>query len=615
MEKRKKTALESGVLILIVAAILVAVNALTAFGALGSFARKDVTKTEKFTLSKGSGNLLRSMKQELTVDAYVTKGLPKLDAFVRDLRDLLQEYKNAGAGKFDYAIIEPKDEDTRKKAKDAGLVEQPFGEASGTEDDKAAVTQGFMGLVFKYGEQQDVIKFLPPDRTDGLEFWITNKIREIRDKGDDIHHKIGVLIGDDEIKPSENDLVPSNMGKFSMQGIITQNFPFYSFQEVDLKGGDNEIPDDLDGLIITQPGKDLSEKELRRIDQFVMKGKSLVVFASAVNIKANDATMDAAMSLHGLDKLLDGYGIDVNKDVVLDLWRRVHVVVPTAGGVAGADLPQILEVQDDTRFSGDEQLIDTSFPALFRVEDVAVPFASSLTLKTDKQPGTKMHVVMRSSPYSVHLTGENVDLKPFQKWAHKLKGLQQQQFAVGADVEGTLKSAFPDGDKQGVDAPAQSAKPSRVFVLASSQFLANPLARAGNGPDMGQFGMMMPNLGGDEQLLMLAGPYAQQFVTGSILVFKNTLDWLTGDTDLLAVSAKILSDPNLVYGDRSKIKITPDMTDEQIRKQEDEIKEGRKDTQHNVELLLILGIPALFAAYGLLRWRMRLAARANISLA
>src|SRR5271165_1264242 len=140
MEKRNKTALESGVLILVVAAILVAVNALSA---LGVYTRKDVTESEKFTLSKGSGNLLHSMKQDLAVDAYVTKGLPKLDAFVRDLRDLLQEYKNAGGGKFQYSILEPKDEDAKKKAKDAGLVEQPFGESSDT-DDKAAVAQGFM---------------------------------------------------------------------------------------------------------------------------------------------------------------------------------------------------------------------------------------------------------------------------------------------------------------------------------------------------------------------------------------------------------------------------------------------------------------------------------------
>ncbi len=610
MEKRSKTSLESGLLIVIVAAILVAVNALSA---LGVHKRIDVTKAEKYTLSKGSGNLLRSMKQQLQVDAYVTKGLPKLDSFVRDLRDLLQEYKNAGGDKFQYTLIESKDEDSRKKAKDAGLMEQPFGEASGTEEDKAAVTQGYMGLVFRYGEQQDVIKFLPPDRTDGLEFWITNKIREIRDKGDDIHHKIGILTGHDEIKPNDNNLVPSNMGKFSMQGIITQNFPFYSFTDVDLKNGDAEIPDDLDGLIITQPGKDLSEKELRRIDQFVMKGKSLAIFASAVNIKANDATMNASMNMHGLDKLLEGYGVTMNKDVVLDIWRHARVVVQTAAGVAAAELQQVLDVQDDTRFSKEEQLIDTSFPCLFRVEDVAVPFASSLTLKADKQPNAKMSVVMRSSPAAVHLTGDSADLRPFQKWSGKLKGLKQDQFAVAADVEGTLKTAFPEGDKEGVEAPAQSTKPARVFILSSSQFLANPLARAGAGPDMGQFGMMMPNLGGDEQLLMLAGPYAQQFITGSILVFKNTLDWLTGDTDLLAVSAKILSDPNLAYGD--KLKITQEMSEDEIRKKLEELKEARKTEQVKVELLLILVLPLLFAAFGILRWRLRLATRANVTLA
>ena len=608
--KRTKSAIESGALIFVVALILVAINALSA---LGVYARKDVTKTEKYTLSKGSGNLLRSMKQTLTVDAYVTKSLPKLDLFVRDLRDLLQEYKAAGGGKFEYSLIEAKDEDTKKKAKDAGLIEQPFGEASSTEEDKAAVTQGYMGLVFKYGEQQDVIKFLPPDRTDGLEFWVTNKIREIRDKGDDIKHKIGVLTGHDEIKPSDNNLVPSNMGKFSMQGIVTQNFPFYTFSDVDLKGGDAEIPDDLDGLIVTQPGKDLTEKELRRIDQFVMKGKALAVFASAVNIKANDATMNASMSTHGLEKLLEGYGVTINKDVVLDIWKHARVVVQTAGGVAGAELQQVLEVQDDTRMTGDEALVDSAFPCLFRVEDIAVPFASSLAIHADKQPGAKIKVVMRSSPAAVHLTGETADLRPFQKWAPKLKGLKQEQFAVAADVEGTLKTAFPEGDKEGVDTPATSTKPARVFILSSSQFLANPMAREGAGPDMGQFGMMMPNLGGDEQMLMLAGPYAQQFITGSILVFKNTLDWLTGDTDLLAVSAKILADPNLAYGD--KLKITPDESEEQIKKQLEELKEARKSQQHNVEWFLILGIPVLFGLYGLVRWRLRLSARANVSLA
>ena len=291
MDKKKKAATETGALLLVIAAILVAVNALSYF----MYARKDTTKAEKYTLSEGSGRLLRSMKSEMKVEAYVTKGLPKLDAFVRDLRDLLQQYKDSSKGHFDYTIIEAKDEETKKKAKEAGLQEFQFGEGSDTED-KVEFSKGYMGLVLNYGAEKDTVKALSPDQTTGLEFWITNKIREIRDKGDGIKHKIGILTGHDEIKLTEANLLPAQAGKPNMQGIITQYFPFYTLQDVDLKNGDAEVDETLDGLMIFQPGKDISDKELRRIDAFVMKGKSLAVLASAVNVKSGDATMTRVTS-------------------------------------------------------------------------------------------------------------------------------------------------------------------------------------------------------------------------------------------------------------------------------------------------------------------------------
>lgn len=607
MERKQKAATESGVLLLVVAGILIALNAISAFG---FFRRMDTTKAQRFTLSQGSARLLQSMKQSMKVEAYVTRGLPKLDVFVRDLRDLLQEYKASSGGKFDYEIIEAKDEEQKKTAKDAGLVEQPFGEASTTEE-KAAVTQGFMGLVFKYGAEKDAIKFLPPERTDGLEFWITNKVREVRDRGDDIKHKIGVLTGHDEIKLSETNLVPSQMGKPSMQQIISQNFPFYSFQDIDLKNGDSEIDPALDGLIITQPGKDLTEKELRRIDQFVMKGKSLVVVASAVNVKSADATMNASLTTHGLEKLLEGYGINVKKDVVLDFGRSFRVNMLTQGGLASARFPQLLLIQDDARFTGNETLLDTSYPAFFRIPELVFPFASSIEVKADKQPEGKIQVIARSTPRSISVTGETVDLKPFQRWTPKGKW---EQLPIAASVEGKLKAALPAGD--GVERPDASSGTSRVLVIASSQFFANPFARAGNGPDMSQFGgMNIPGMGGDEQLLQIAGPYAQQALTPTILAFKNTLDWLTGDTDLLAVSAKILSEPNLAYGEVVKPNFDENESEEQLRKRDEEMKAARKKQQNTIQWVLILGIPLLVAAYGMFRWRSRMSARANVSLA
>jgi hypothetical protein len=613
MERKKKAATESGALLFIIAAIVVAVNAFSYF----MYWRKDMTKSEKYTLSEGSGRLIRSIKdgEQIKVEAYVTRGLPKLDAFVRDLRDLLQQYKDKGGGKFDYTIIEPKTEDERKKADEAGLQKLQRVEGSDTED-KAEVAQGYMGLVFTYRTQREKIPVLSPDNSVGLEFWITNKIRELKDAGDKTKHKVGVLTGHDELKLSDANLVPGGGkqgGGPTIQGIINQYFPFYEIKDVDLKGGDAEIDEALDGLLILQPAKDLTEKELRRIDQFVMRGKSLAVLASAVNTKAGDASMNATLNTHGLDKLLEGYGIEMHKDVVLDFGRAFRVRVDTMTGPRTMIFPQVLDVREDTRFTGDEVLLDTSFAMFFRTPQASFPFASSLSIKHDKQPqlGDKLRAIAHSTPASLTETGETVDLKPARQW--RPKG-NFQQHPIAAVAEGKLKTAFPAGDKMGVETPAEVNTSARVLVIASASFLANPFVRSGQGPDMGQMAGMMPGGGGDEFLNSIAGPYVQAAGTGFILQSKNLFDWMTGDVDLLASSAKILTEPNLAYGDVVKPKAGEEMTDDQLAKEADRLKKERKTKQYWIDGVMTVGIPVLFALIGIILWRMREGRRQNVSL-
>src|SRR5215510_8687251 len=183
MERKAKAAAETSVYLVVVAAILVVVNII---------AYVTVHKRIDVTRSQGSGRLVGSLKSPIQVDAYVTKGLPKLDAFVRDLTDLLRLYQQRGGSKFKYTIIEAKSEDQRQAAKEAGLKDVVFGEGSETGEDQVSIAQGYMGLVFKYGSEKEVIPIIQPDRSEGLEFWISNKIREIRDKADNLYRKIGV---------------------------------------------------------------------------------------------------------------------------------------------------------------------------------------------------------------------------------------------------------------------------------------------------------------------------------------------------------------------------------------------------------------------------------------
>ena len=112
---------------------------------------------------------------------------------------------------------------------------------------------------------------------------------------------------------------------------------------------------------------------------------------------------------------------------------------------------------------------------------------------------------------------------------------------------------------------------------------------------------------------MISQPYAQQYLTESILSFKNTLDWMSGDSDLIAVSAKLLGETSLTYSDISKPKEAP-TTPEEAKKQADEADAEQSNVQQKVQWSLTLLPALLFAIFGIVRWRMRESARANLTL-
>jgi ABC-type uncharacterized transport system involved in gliding motility auxiliary subunit len=609
-EHRRKAAAQTGLYLAVILAIIVLVNVLSA----GAYRRIDTTKNERYTLSVGSGNLVQSLKGPLQVDAYVNTKLPKLKVFVQELVDLLKNYERAGGGKFKYTLIEPETDELRKQAEEAGLSPMAMGDP-GEGGDQIAIAQGYLGLVLKYGSEKEVIPQLSPQNSVGLEFWISNKIRELRDKADDIKHKVGVVIEKDELKLSDTNLLPRQGGGGgpSFKSVLSQAFPFYELVDVNLEDGNSEIDQSLDGLIITQPGKAYTDKELRRIDQFLMRGdKALAVFASAVSMKANDAAMSATLDLHGLDKLLAGYGINMKKDAVFDFGAPFQVPVMTAGGVAAVAHPGIVHVMSDDRLSEEEQTLDTSFPSFFRIEEMAFPYPSTLELLRDKQPeevALKVHA--RTTPDAAVVETETVDMKIRRKWSRLPPSGQR---IISASAEGKLKSAFPEGDNQGIIAAAQAPSPSRVLVVSSSQFLTNPFAYAGNGPELGGQFAMFGNVGGDQELLMFAGPYAQSYLTNTILSLKNTLDWISGDTDLLAASAKIIGFSNLTYADIDPPKIEPGEGEEEIRKREEDYRQQRKGLQARVQWFLTLGLPLAVAGFGVLRWRRRQSLRDQYKL-
>ncbi|MFO0549598.1 MAG: GldG family protein [Polyangiaceae bacterium] len=619
MEKRTRTAAVSLAYIAAVGILLLIAN----IASYRFFYRFDTTREDRFTLSQGSKRLVcEGLNQDLTVEVYVTKGLAKTDIFIQDLTDLLDEYQNASykkkdgskspASKFKYTIIEPKTEDEKKAAKDAGLTEQLLGEGSETSD-QATVATGFMGFVLKYGSEKDVIPFWPPDSTQGIEFFITNKIRELRDRADKIETKFGLITGKDELKISDNNIAPGGQ-PFNLQQIFQQYFPFYKFEDVDLQNGDAEINQELVGIIITQPTKDFTEKELRRIDEFLMRGnKAAVFYTSAVNLKASDPTMKATLNSHGLEKLFDGYGVEMKREAILDFGSSFRLPAQTnTGDQIWISAPGIVQVTYDDDDEATRQL-DNKFAPFFRMTEIGFPFPSPLVPHADKQPKATLKVVARTSPRTSVDASDSVEMKYSNQWKETAP---QEQKAIAISIEGQLTSAFAGkGDDMGIkpNAVTPEGLDSRILIVSSSQFLANPFARSGNPPPMPPQLQMMGQMPGDKELMMIARPYFEQTFRPLIFSFKNTLDWMANDADLIAVSAKMLGEPSLTYAAK-KPKGDPNDNEETMKKKYEEYKKERADIQRTIQNSLIVLPALLFAIIGIVRWRLRESGRDRVQL-
>jgi len=611
--RRVRASGESVGLLLVVGGALVLGN-LAMQGA--SRFRIDATKEERFSLSKkGTAHLLSTLNKPLHIKVYSPEGLATVDAFVRDLRDLLSEYARYGDGKVSYEVIYPDRLEGEQKqkaeadAQEAGLKKQLMGESKGAGAKSGTIGEGYLGMVLTYGgekatiDQQDGLDERNPM---GLEFLISNKIRELRDKEDKISHRIGYLQGHKE------------KGYQELSQIFSRYFPYYKFEGVDLSKGEKDVDESLDGLIITSPEEEIPSKELRRIDKFLMRGKALAVFANNVHIKDADPSMNATFSGFGVDKLLSGYGIDFKNELIIDkaqFWTPV-LMGPQGMGIQLDPYP-LMFMADAAR---GETTFDNKFAPFFRLPQVAVPFPTEITVDQARAggAGVKVTEVLKTSNQIITVQGASITMHPARdKMGNGATGQKEEkrQAILGVNLEGAIKSAF-NGPGEGVDGvPITATANARLFVLSSGAYFGNPFQDAGKSPFAGQMPGMDPNMGADEELMRYAQIYNRARMS-SFLVAKQTCDWISQETDLLAVGAKLMAEPEITYPKSPAPAPAPDEKpdSESFRKKKQNWIDSIKSEQRFIQYANILVGPMLIGLFGLFRWWNRNTKRAAVKI-
>jgi ABC-2 type transport system permease protein len=134
--------------------------------------RIDLTQGDMYSLSDSTLKVLGGLEERLLIRGYFSqKTHPRLAPLVPELRDLLEEYRIAGAGKVRVELVDPSepdgtasDSDAARRATDAmreakerfGIDPTPFQFATTTEQ---SIVNGYFAVAVAYGDQHTVLGF------------------------------------------------------------------------------------------------------------------------------------------------------------------------------------------------------------------------------------------------------------------------------------------------------------------------------------------------------------------------------------------------------------------------------------------------------------------------
>ena len=430
---------------------LVLLFSLNTFGALVLRPlRIDLTEDKQFTLSEGTLELLGRLEEPVELRLYVSSGIreanPFLASYADRVHDFLKAYAEAANGKITVRYIDPEPY-SEEEDRAVGFGLQPINLGDGT--------TGYFGIAGTNStDDSDVIAVLSPERERFLEFDLTRLVYNLAYPDKPV---VGLITG----LPMNGD--PMLQYKpWQVYSQLGQQF------ELRYLGGDiGSFDEDIDLLLIAHP-KQLSDRTLYAIDQFVLGGGKALVFvdphSEAAAMRQRQPGMEPTFS--SLDKLFDAWGITFAKDkVVADPSAARQVQFPTGQRQQIVDYLAWLSL--------DRSHLNPDQPITAELERVNLASAGYI----EKKEGAEVDLVplLISSPQAMAIDAEEVRLFPAPLKLLRDYKPGNKALYMAAVVEGRFRSAFPDGPPEGADSSGEhrreAAEPVSVIVVADTDIL------------------------------------------------------------------------------------------------------------------------------------------------
>jgi ABC-type uncharacterized transport system involved in gliding motility auxiliary subunit len=420
------------------------------------FRRLDLTEKHIYTLSQPSKDLVRKLDDPFIVKAYISKDLPpEIKRLSRDVRDKLDDFKNASNGRFRWEAIDPASD--KKLEDEASRCKVQKVQIQKVSNSKFELGAYYLGLCLMFHDKNEAIPQIVSDA--GLEYQLSSLIKKMTVK----KKKIAFATGHSEFDLSQ--------GLQALKTDVEQEY-----DTVTVNPSSAEIGADVDALVIAGPQRSIDDKGQREIDRFLMTGRGAIFLVPGMTAGSAGARgMESLKMLQstdsGLEKMLDSYGFKVSHDIVVDPQSAAPGVMEVGNGRRA--------LVSTPAFVGALTEKAPGLSVLEGVRGIIFPYASPVALTGplaggSVPAGAKLWKLASSSAASYLHSGFAVvgpDMK-FEPGKDK-----PRSYAFGYAYQGPLKSAFVTAPAASVSTDkqplAETQKPVRLVVIGNAAFASD----------------------------------------------------------------------------------------------------------------------------------------------
>ncbi len=532
----------------------------------------DVTDQKLYTLSDGTKSILAKLNQPIKAKLFYAKTaalkgpdqIKYFNNYYEFVRALLEEYVAESKGMVELEIIDPRPfSDDEVTAMRYGLQQYRI-----TEEENF-----FFGLVVQtqFGVEK-VIPFFSPDRQNFIEYDISYLIDTAitRQKT-----RVGIMSSLPVMGDTMSPYMMPNQQPRRPWTFVEQLRERYQVESV--PADVNEIPD-IDFLLIIHP-KNLPERTLFAIDQFVLKGGKTIVFVDPYCFADAPDQMAMQMGIQQsrsseLNVLLRTWGIEMPADTFAGdktiLARQERITGDMSSEKILGYLNLLPDIKKEDSITG---CFNTNNAITAELNQVEVLFAGVLREVADSNQAQESSHIIERTPL-IMTTNKGNSFTVSNQYEMRLTSELMREFipgdkpiTMGYLITGRFRSSFPDGieieiESQDPNDPNETIKSKKqikgladaqedcaIVVFSDVDFIIDGIA----------YEVIFRNLmriRGDNSALVL-----------------NTIDKLSGSTDLISIRT------------RGNFSRSFKVVDEIIKKAEQETAEEK--AKYNMEITVL----------------------------